>query len=87
MWSMPMLKRTDSCPSSAQPGREKAAYTEQMRWGSVLTINHKQRRHAMDNLKETSYDYRRYACCAYWDCCCSRWRSNRRKIHEIKDTY
>ena len=44
-----MLKRTDSCPSSAQSGREKAAYTEQMRWGSVLTISYKQRRHAMDN--------------------------------------
>ena len=33
-----MLKSTDSCPSSAQPGREKAAYTEQMRWGSALKV-------------------------------------------------
>lgn len=34
LWSMPMSNDTDSCRSIDQPGREKAAYKHQMRWGS-----------------------------------------------------
>lgn len=33
---MSTLKSTDSCRSIDQPGREKAAYEGQMRWGSAL---------------------------------------------------